>query len=42
MRRFLERFSDIVSRSPDRIAFKDGKEQLSYQELDKESGRVYR
>ena len=42
MRRFLERFSDIVSRYPDRIAFKDGKEQLSYQELDKESGRVYR
>ena len=42
MRRFLERFSDIVSRYPDRIAFKDGNEQLSYQELDKESGRVYR
>lgn len=38
---YMERFTRIVSKYPDRIAFDDGQNALSYKELDEESGRVY-
>ena len=42
MKRFLERFADIVAKYPERTALKDGANRLTYRELDEESGRVYR
>lgn len=40
-RRFLERLKEIIDTYPDRTAFVDGERQVTYRELEKESGKVY-
>ena len=42
MRRFMDRIQDIISRYRYRTAFTDGKETLTYLELDIESAKIYR
>ncbi len=42
MKRFMERISDIITRYPDRIAFVEGENSITYHELDLESSKIYR
>lgn len=42
MRRFIDRISEIISRYRYRTAFTDGKETLTYLQLETESAKVYR
>lgn len=42
MRRFMDRMAEIISRYRYRTAFTDGKETLTYLELDQESAKIYR
>ncbi len=42
MKRFMDRISEIISRYRYRTAFTDGRETLTYLELDTESAKIYR
>lgn len=42
MKRFIDRIGDVISRYRYRTAFTDGKETLTYLELETESAKIYR
>lgn len=42
MRRFMERVTEVITRYPDRRAFVEGENTLTYRELEEESAKVYR